>query len=305
MKNPLIMYKPKGKSYFSGMGLMDLGLMQAGIEIIQSVDLDKRAVDTMRMNDHYFNHRILWEDVKEMTVLDQPEADIYFFTWPCKKYSLIGEIHGVRTGDELFAHGFRHIALGQPEMYVAENVPGMKYFRVVMEAMTKLPGYYVNVFCPLDASLWLPQSRERLIIIGTKKPFHISEPKKSNSRPTVKSLLEDNVLIQVNESVISRFNGAYRDKPIIVDPDDPNSIAPTCVAHYAKDMSTRLVKDKNFVFGVRPFTKREYARLQGVPDDFILPEKNYSYELIGNGVPVPMARWIGEQAIRYFNNKAA
>lgn len=286
---------------------MDLGFIQAGVDVKQSVDLDKRAVDTMHLNRHYFKHRILWEDVKEMTVLDQPETDVMAFSWPCKQYSLIGEIHGVRTGDELFTHGLRHVALGQPDMYWVENVPGMKYFRVVMEAMTKLPGYYIHVFCPLDAALWLPQNRERLIVVGTKKPFNISAPSRSLIRPTLKSILEKDVKIRVNDSVISRIKGQYRDKPIVVDPDDPNAMAPCCVAHYSKDMGTRLVKDKNYKHGVRPFTPREYARLQGLPDDYILPNKNYAYEIIGNGVAVDVARWMGQQTVKYFNqsNQAA
>lgn len=302
------MYKPTVNSYFSGAGLMDIGLMQAGLKVQQSVDLDKRAVKAMQMNSHYFNHRIIWDDVKEMTVLDQPHADVFVFTYPCTKYSMIGEIHGVRTGDELFLHALRHIAIKQPEMYVVENVPGMKMFKVVMEAMTKLPGYYINLFCPLDASLWLPQRRERLILFASKKPLFISEPKQSKLRPTIKSILEKNVRINVNDSVISRLNGEYRDKPIIVDPKDVDAIAPTCVAHYSKDMGTRLVVDKSYKNGVRPFTVREYARLQGVPDDYIFPDMNYAYMLIGNGVAVPKAKWIGKQIVRYFNqskNKAA
>lgn len=294
---------PTVKSYFSGAGLMDIGLMQAGLQIIQSVDLDKRAVTAMQMNPQYFSHKIIWEDVKEMTVLDQPKSDLHIFTYPCKKYSLIGEIHGVRTGDELYAHALRHVAIEQPEGFVAENVPGMKMFRVVMEAMTKLPGYYVKVFCPIDTSWWLPQYRERLIIIATKKPFHISAPNKAKKIPTIKSLLEKDVDIRINDSVIARLNGEYRDKPIIVDAEDKNAIAPTCVAHYSKDMGTRLVTDRNYEFGVRPFTAREYGRLQGLPDDYILPEQNFAYEMIGNGVSVVVGRWIGKQLMRYFNNR--
>src|SRR5436190_17741907 len=116
------MYKPTGKSYFTGMGLTDLGFIQAGVDIIQSVDLDKRAVNTMKMNRHYFPHRIIWDDVTQMTVLDQPKSDIHIYTYPCKRYSIIGEIHGMRTGDELYTHAFRHFALEQPEMYWLENV---------------------------------------------------------------------------------------------------------------------------------------------------------------------------------------
>lgn len=295
------MYTPIAKSYFSGCGLMDLGLIQAGIEISQSIDLDKNATDTMKNNSHYFNHKILRRDIEDMLVLEQNSSDIIVGTYPCNHYSPIADLHDAKTGDALFLHFFRHIAIEQPEMYIVENVPGMKKFKVVMEAMTKLPGYYVNVFCPLDALNWLPQNRERLILIGTKKPFHIAPPTKSNFIPTIKSILELDVKIKVNESVVSRINGLYRDKPIIVDPENLNSIAPTCVAHYAKDMGTRLVKDNSYPYGVRPFTVREYARLQGVPDDYHFANQNYSYRLIGNGVAVPMARWIGKQAKKYFN----
>lgn len=295
-------YTPTANSYFSGAGLMDIGLMQAGVKIMQSVDLDKNAIDSMKRNPQYFNHKIVHADVSQITVLDQDETDMMVFTWPCKKYSAIADIHGSRTGDELFLHGFRHIALRLPEMYVIENVPGMKKFKIVMEAITKLPGYYVNVFCPVDANYWLPQNRERLIVIGTKKPFHISAPSKSKRIPKIKDIIEKNANIEVPECVYTRIKGKYRDMPIVVDPADPNSIAPTCIAHYAKDMGTRLVKDMNYKHGLRPFTIREYARLQGVPDDYQFTEQRLSYLLIGNGVAVPKARWIGEQAIKYFNH---
>jgi len=295
------MSHPASDIVVTGAGLMCLGLLQAGVRVKQSVDLDKNSVRTMQMNPHYFNHRIVWDDVTQMMVLEQDQTDMQVFTYPCTKYSTIGDIHGVRTGDDLFLHSFRHFAIRQPQMYVIENVPGMKKFKVVMEAMTKLPGYYVHVFCPLDASIWLPQSRPRLIIIGTKKPFPFSHPDAPVRKVRIKDILEKDPDIRVNKTVYSRINGEYRDQPIIVDPDNPDSIAPTCVAHYAKDMGTRLVKDLRYPAGLRPFTIREYARLQGLPDDFILPQKNYAYKQIGNGVAVPVARWIGEQAMRYFN----
>lgn len=295
------MYYPTSNNYFTGAGLMCLGLIRAGVRVQQSVDLDRNAVRTMQMNPHYFGHRIVWDDVTQMEVLEQRRSDMQVFTYPCTKYSTIGDIHGVRTGDDLFLHAFRHFAISQPEMYVIENVPGMKKFRVVMEAMTKLPGYYVHVFCPIDAALWLPQRRERLIIIGTKKPFNISYPEAPAKKIRMKDIIEKNVSIRVNPTVYARLNGQYRDLPIVVDPSNPEELAPTCVAHYAKDMGTRLVKDESYPRGVRPFTIREYARLQGVPDDFNLPNKNYSYTQIGNGVAVPVAEWIGEQAIKYFN----
>jgi len=295
------MYIPTAKGYFSGCGGMEIGIMQAGIKIIQSLDLDTDATHCMKINSHYFSHSVLTIDIKDITVLEQPATDIIVGTYPCTKYSPIADIHGTRTGDDLFLHFFRHIAIEKPEMYIVENVPGIKKFKVVMEAMTKLPDYYLNVFCPVDASNWLPQRRKRLILIGAKKPFAINAPTQIANRPTLKNILEKNPEIEMPDYVIKRMNGKYRDLPIVVDPEISNALAPTCVAHYAKDLSTRLVKDKNAKYGMRPFSIREYARLQGFPDDFIFENKRSSYKLIGNAVPVHMGAWAGREAMRYFN----
>lgn len=295
------MYKPLAKGYFSGCGGIEIGLMQAGINLIQSLDLDKDAIDCMKLNNHYFSHSILHADIKDKTVLEQPSSDIIVGTYPCTKYSPIADIHGTRTGDDLFLHFFRHIAIENPEMYIVENVPGMKKFKVVMEAMTKLPDYYVNVFCPVDAANWLPQRRKRLILIGTRKPFSISAPKAVKNKPQLKDILEKNPDVEMPDYVIRRIKGGYRDLPIIVDPAKTDALAPTCVAHYSKDLSTRLVKDKNAKHGVRPFSIREYARLQGFPEDFLFESKRSSYKLIGNAVPVHMGKWVGEVVMKYFN----
>lgn len=293
-------YIPTAKGYFSGCGGLELGMQQAGIDVIQSIDLDSEATNCMKANHRYFSHSILTADIKEITVLSQAGTDIILGTYPCTKYSAIADIHGTRTGDDLFLHFFRHIAIEQPEMYVVENVPGMKKFKVVMEAMTKLPDYYVKCFCPVDASNWLPQRRKRLILIGTRKPAFIQPPTYIR-KIMLSDVIENNPEVSMPDYVLSRINGKYRDKPIIVNPDEPGAMAPTCVAHYAKDLGTRLVKDKNSRHGLRPFSVREYARLQGFPDDFIFNNKMSSYRLIGNAVPVPMGRWIGEQAMKYFN----
>jgi DNA (cytosine-5)-methyltransferase 1 len=298
-------YIPTANSWFSGAGLMDIGLMQGGVRINQSVDLDPRATSCMAINPHYFGHRghqIITGDITQMTALDQPDADMEIFTYPCKKYSTIADIHGARTGEELFLHALRMIALRRKKlkMYVIENVPGMKAFPVVMEAMTKLPGYYVKIFCPIDAAIWLPQRRERLIVIATAKPFNIEAPV-ARRRVRMKDIIEKNPVYDMPDYVINRIRGNYRDLPIIVDPNDPDAMAPTCVAHYSKDLGTRLVKDRKAKYGVRPFSIREYARLQGVPDDYHFPEERSSYMLIGNGVAVPVGRWIGQQAVKYFN----
>lgn len=283
-------------SYFSGAGLFDIGLIEGGLNISQSFEIDKTCCDTQRIN---FKHDVIQCDITQKTVLQDKDCDVMAATYPCTKYSPIADIHGTRTGDELFLHFFRHIAIKKPEIYVVENVPGMRKFPVVMEAMTKLPDYYVSVFCPVQANIWLPQERERLILIGSKRDFNFREPSKGK-RIKLKDILEDDPELKIPAYVYDRLKGKYRDRPIISDPDN-DDIAPCCVAHYAKDRSTRLVKDSRFPFGVRPYTVREYARLQGVPDWFMFSgSESQQYKQIGNGVPKHIGVWLAKEIKRYF-----
>jgi DNA (cytosine-5)-methyltransferase 1 len=284
-------------TYFSGAGLMDIGIQRGGLTLQQSFEIDATCCETMRRN---FSHEVVQCDITQKLVQSEKRCDVMIATYPCTKYSPIADIHGVRTGDDLFLHFFRHVAIRRPEIYVVENVPGMKKFPVVMEAMTKLPDYYVHVECPVRTSTWLPQKRDRLIIIGSRRSFLWREPVAGRAI-TLSELLEPEAAPHIPNYVIKRLVGAYRDRPIISDPKR-GDIAPTCVAHYAKDLSTRLVVDRRFPHGVRPYTVREYARLQGVPDSFAFSgSDNDAYRMIGNGVSVPVGQWIGAEIVRYFN----
>ncbi len=284
-------------TYFSGAGLMDIGLQAGGLTLQQSFEIEALCCDTMRRN---FAHEVIECDITRKLVSSEKECQVMVATYPCTKYSPIADIHGVRTGDDLFLHFFRHVAIRRPELYVVENVPGMKKFPVVMEAMTKLPNYYVHVACPVKSSIWLPQKRDRLIIIGSRRSFAWREP--AAEKPvTLAEILEPDPAPHIPDYVGRRLAGAYRDRPIISDPER-GDIAPTCVAHYSKDLSTRLVADARFPHGARPYTVREYARLQGVPDGFEFSgSSNDAYRMIGNGVSVPVGRWIGAEIIRYFD----
>ena len=168
------MYHPAAKGYFSGCGGMEIGLMQAGINVIQSLDLDTDATNCMKANPHYFNHQVLHKDIKVLTVLEQPQSDIIVGTYPCTKYSPIADIHGTRTGDDLFLHLFLHIAIARPEMYIVENVPVMPVICVETQCIASLH--------------------------------------------------------KLRDYVIKRMKGRYRDLPIIVNPEDPRSLALTCAA---------------------------------------------------------------------------
>jgi DNA (cytosine-5)-methyltransferase 1 len=287
-------------SYFSGAGLMDLGLARAGLSVQQSFEIDEVCCETLRLN---FGHEVMQCDLRGKLVAEERACDAMGATYPCTKYSIIADIHGRRTGDDLFLHYFRHLAIRRPEVYWVENVPGMRKFPVVMEAMTKLPDYYVTVFCPIASQTWLPQRRDRLIILGSRREF-AWRPPAATRRVRLAEIIEKNPSVEIPEYVYKRLDGGYRDRPIVSDPER-DDLAPTCVAHYAKDVSTRLVKDERFPRGVRPYSVREYARLQGVPDDFrFCGTDRDAYRMIGNGVSVPVGEWLGREVLRYFSRGA-
>lgn len=287
---------PVVNSYFSGGGLIDIGLQDSGVQLGQSFEIDPVCCATARKN---FPHSVVQCDLQTKLAFDEAHCDVMVFTYHCNRYSLSSEIHGKRIGDVLYLHAFRHIALKQPELFWVENVPGMKKFPVVMEAMSKLPDYYVQVFCPVKSELWLPQRRDRLILVGSRRSFQWNKPI-SRKRVELKEILERDPAIEIPRYVKKRLRGGYRDLPIISDPKR-GDIAPTCVAHYAKDLSTRLVVDRRSKLGVRPYTVREYARLQGVPDWFLFPCSDpAAYRMVGNGVSIPVGRWIGRETKRYF-----
>lgn len=279
---------------------MEIGLHKAGVPVSESYEVDKDCVKVQQKN--LPHTKVMRMDITKKLVAGDHGCDAMFFTYPCTHYSDIADIHGTRTGDEHFLHAFRHMAIGQPEVFTIENVPGMKAFPVVMEAMTKLPGYYVTTFCPIKAETWLPQRRDRLIIIGSKKHFNWREPEKVNPVRLI-DIIEQDPRVTLPDAIRARMNGEYRDLPIISDPLK-GDIAPTCVAHYAKDKSTRLLADKRYPMGVRPYSVREWARLQGVPDWFQFDcSDTAAYKMIGNGVATPVGEWIGRELLRYFNNK--
>ena len=114
----------------------------------------------------------------------------------------------------------------------------------------------------------------------------------------LKDIIQKDSEVNIPQYVLNRINGNYRDKPIVSDPEC-DDLAPTCVAHYSKDRGTRLIKDGN---RIRPYTVREYARLQGFPDWFeFCGSDSDAYRQIGNAVAVPMGRWVGSQIVKYFN----
>lgn len=86
-------------SYFSGAGLMDIGLESGGLTLQQSFEIDRVCCETMRRN---LSHEVIQCDITQKLVHHEKQCHVMVATYPCTKYSPIADIHGVRTGDDLF-----------------------------------------------------------------------------------------------------------------------------------------------------------------------------------------------------------
>lgn len=82
-------------TYFSGAGLMDIGLQAGGLTLQQSFEIEAVCCDTQRRN---FAHEVIQCDITKKLVQSEKECHVMVATYPCTKYSPIADIHGARTG---------------------------------------------------------------------------------------------------------------------------------------------------------------------------------------------------------------
>ena len=71
------------------------------LTLSQSFEIEALCCDTLRRN---FSHEVVQCDITKKLVSSEKECQVMVATYPCTKYSPIADIHGVRTGDDLFLH---------------------------------------------------------------------------------------------------------------------------------------------------------------------------------------------------------
>lgn len=162
--------------FFAGIGLMRLGLEQAGWNIVWANDIDK---DKMRMHRGHFTDdeaHFHLGDVHELTPNDIPSVALATASFPCNDLSLAGARRGLAGQHSSAFWGFVNALKGmgnrRPPLVLLENVTGFltshdgNDFREACLALNEL-GYAVDAFI-IDAALFVPQSRQRLFLIGKR-----------------------------------------------------------------------------------------------------------------------------------------
>jgi DNA (cytosine-5)-methyltransferase 1 len=167
--------------FFAGIGLMRIGLEQAGWRVIWANDIDE---DKHRMyQGHFRDKHTHFElgDVHDIEPDTVPIVDIATASFPCTDLSLAGARRGLAGSQSGAFWGFIDVLKGmksrRPPIVLLENVTGFltshdgNDFRDACLALNEL-GYSVDAFI-VDASHFVPQSRQRLFLIGTRRRSRI------------------------------------------------------------------------------------------------------------------------------------
>jgi DNA (cytosine-5)-methyltransferase 1 len=161
--------------FFAGIGLMRMGLERAGWHISFANDIDE---DKWQMYKTHFGDsgEFVLGDVHQLDASEIPSVALATASFPCNDLSLAGARAGL-AGDHSsafwgFIDALTKMGKRRPPMVMLENVTGFltshdgNDFRDALLALNRL-GYAVDAFI-IDASRFVPQSRQRLFVIGTK-----------------------------------------------------------------------------------------------------------------------------------------
>ncbi|NNU95408.1 DNA (cytosine-5-)-methyltransferase [Anoxybacillus sp. EFIL] len=258
-------------------------------------------------------------DIRQIDAKDIPDHDILLAGFPCQPFSIagvskkksLGRPHGFldETQGTLFFDIARILKEKQPQAFLLENVKNLKShdkgrtYKVIKNVLENDLGYTVYDAI-LNAKGLVPQNRERIYIVGFKKPLKFEFPKIPEQGPPLRSILEENVDDKYTLSdKLWEYLQTYKEKHAKKGNGfgyglaNLDSYSRTLSARYYKDGSEILIPQEGK--NPRKLTPRECARLQGFPDSFkIVVSNTAAYKQFGNSVAVPVVKLIAEKMIQ-------
>lgn len=304
---------------FAGIGDIRLGFESAGCRCVFSSEINKYACKTYSAN---FND-IPSGDITKINAEDIPEHDILTAGFPCQPFSIAGVSKknslGRPTGfndltqGTLFFDVLRILEAKKPRAFMLENVKNLithdkgRTFRIITESL-KEAGY--KIFHEvLDGQIFVPQHRERIIIVGFRNydgDFHF-DVKAPEHKPLLKNILEDKVPEKYTLSnKLWQYLKDYALKHKAKGNGfgyglaDLNGISRTLSARYYKDGSEILIPQKGK--NPRRLTPKECSRLMGFPESFVISVSDtQAYRQLGNSVVVPLISQVAALIVRKLN----
>ncbi|PMC41284.1 DNA cytosine methyltransferase [Lactobacillus iners] len=315
---------------FAGAGGLALGLEKAGFEGLCFVEFNHEACETLRKNRPNWN--VIENDVANVDFSNyEGKIDLVSGGAPCQSFSYAGKRLGFGdTRGTLFAQFARCVREVKPKMFMFENVKGMlshdkgRTFKTITHEFERL-GYEV-IYKVLNAAYYgVGQKRQRLIVIGIrndlKDKIKFEYPQQDKKMTVLKDVLKN-----VPDSPYQPYSENKRKVMELVPAggcwvDLPEDVAKAYMgkSYYSgggrRGMARRIAWDEPCLTlttspsqkqterchpdETRPFTVREYARIQKFPDEWkFCGNLTEQYKQIGNAVPVELARRVGLKIVK-------
>jgi DNA (cytosine-5)-methyltransferase 1 len=318
---------------FAGIGGFRIAMQRVGGACVFTSEWDEKCQHTYAAN---FGETPHGDITSEKTKEEIPDGfDVLCAGFPCQAFSIAGRRGGFEdTRGTLFFDVAEIIRRKRPKAIFLENVKGLinhgkgQTLATILHVLRNDLGYYVPEPEILNAKHFgVPQNRERIFIVGFRNDLGIRDftyptPPKTpvcfldvREEKTVASkyYLSNqylNTLIKHKERHANKGNGFGYE--IISDDGIANAIVcggmgrerNLVVDHRLKDYTptTNITGEINRQ-GIRKMTPREWARLQGYPDSFVIPVADASaYKQFGNSVAVPAITAVSKAIIKALNN---
>jgi DNA (cytosine-5)-methyltransferase 1 len=325
---------------FAGAGGLAAGLEQSGIKCLALNEIDHWAAETLRINRPDWN--VIEDDVKNVSFQDyKGKVDLVTGGFPCQAFSYAGKKLGLEDARGTLFYDFaRVVKETMPPICLGENVRGLlnhdggKTIDGMVSILNEI-GYTVLPPRLIKAIFYrVPQKRERVLIVGIRNDlnpnlFEFPKPHKKiyNLRDALKKgeLYESDVPHSEGQKYPPKKKevldlvpegGYWRNLPLKIQKSymggsfylgggktgmarrmswDEPSLTLTCSP--AQKQTERCHPEET-----RPFTVREYARIQTFPDVWKFAGSiSQQYKQIGNAVPVNLAKEIGFSIIKFLN----
>lgn len=315
-------------SLFSGAGGLDLGFEKAGFNIVYANEFDSSVWSTYEKN---HSAPLDKRDIRKIQSSEMPSCDGIIGGPPCQSWSEAGTLKGINDArGQLFYDYIRILKDKQPKFFLAENVVGMlsKRHSSAVENIKKMfvdCGYDLTVTLVNTADYGIPQDRRRVFYIGFRKDLNInfSFPKfPQNVRHTLRDAIWDlknsavaaleknyanhNVAIANHEYYVGSYSTIFMSRNRVRQWDEPGFTVQASGRQaqlHPQAPIMPMVSENKHIFApgfenlYRRLTVRECARLQTFPDDFefVYTKVDNGYKMVGNAVPVEMAKIIAER----------
>lgn len=294
-------------SLFSGCGGMDLGLIggfdflnrhyeRTGFNIIWANEINSSACKTYRLN---LGDYIVEGDIKTEIENLPKYADVIVGGFPCQDISINGKMLGVNgKRSSLYSYIVEAVKRVKPKIFIAENVGGLllkqnEYsLNKILKDFNSL-GYNVDYDLYHAEDYGVPQTRERVIFVGTQKDL----PRFAPPKPTVKTPVTAKEALHDLENLPQdkAFSHIWSNANVSGEQGNRRLIADRAGYTIRAECHGNI----QFHYSLpRRISMREAARIQSFPDTFIFPcGLRETERQIGNAVP-PVLAWHIAQKVK-------